>query len=405
MDPETQQDTVPTRERGITISLLILCLSFQTVGMGGLALFLPIIRGDLGLSFTQAGTLSASALLLYTLMQIPAGYLADRFGPKRVFFVGVLGSTALVLTFGLVSLYWQALANQTVSGFFRALLFSPGLALLMGWFGSERRATAMALYLLGSFVGQILLNLVGPLLVANFDWRFPFIAFGFMGMLTSLAYLRFGKEAPRAGSQQKVNVSDVFKLFRNRFMWLCGVIQYARAAVLQGIAFWLPTFLIVDRGLSLQATGLIIALRFLFMGPSSVVGGYVSDKLKNPPVVIGFSFVILAITTTLLVVVDNMVLLVVIIGINSIFINCYFGPQFALPLEVLGSHTKGTTTGVSNFFANLGAFSFVYLLGALRDASGSFESGFYTIAGVAVVGLVFTILVARERRNAIAPTT
>jgi len=391
------------RGRGITISLLMLCLCFQAIGVGALALFLPIIREDLTLSFTQAGTLSASALLLYALMQIPAGYLADRFGPKRVFFVGILGSTALVLTFGLVSLYWQALANQTVSGFFRALLFSPGLALLMGWFGPERRATAMALYLLGSFVGQIFLNLVGPLLVSNFDWRFPFITFGFMGVLTAFAYLRFGKEAPRIGSQQKVNISDVFKLFRNRFMWLCGVIQYARAVVLQGIAFWLPTFLIVDRGLSLQATGLIIALRALFIGPSSVAGGYISDKLKNPPVVIGFSFVILAITTTLFAVVDNMVLLVVLIGINSIFINCYFGPQFALPLEVLGSHTKGTTTGVSNFFANLGAFSFVYLLGALRDASGSFESGFYAIAGVAVIGLVFTILVARARHNAMVP--
>ena len=88
------------RGRGITISLLMLCLCFQAIGIGALALFLPIIREDLSLSFTQAGTLSASALLLYALMQIPAGYLADRFGPKRVFFVGILGSTALALTFG-----------------------------------------------------------------------------------------------------------------------------------------------------------------------------------------------------------------------------------------------------------------------------------------------------------------
>ncbi|MFC1897211.1 MFS transporter [Chloroflexota bacterium] len=405
MNLEMQQGIVSTRGRGITVSLLILCLSIQAIGTGALALFLPIIREDLSLSFTQAGTLSASTLLLYAVMQIPAGYLADRFGPKRVFFIGILGATALALVFGFISLYWQALANRAFSGFFRALLFSPGLALLSGWFGSERWATAMGLYLMGSFGGQIFLNVVGPLLVIKFDWRFPFVTFGLTGMLIAFTYLWFGKEAPRAGSQQRVNISDIFKLLRSRFMWLCGVIQYARAAVLQGIAFWLPTFLIVDRGLSLQVTGLIIALRALFIGPSSVVGGYVSDKLNNPPVVIGFSFVILAITTALLVVVDNIVLLVVIIGINSLFINCYFGPQFALPLEVLGSHTRGTTTGVGNFFANLGAFSFVYLMGALRDVSGSFDSGFYTITGAAVFGLVFTLWVARARRNAIAPMT
>ncbi|MFC2022046.1 MFS transporter [Chloroflexota bacterium] len=163
--------------------------------------------------------------------------------------------------------------------------------------------------------------------------------------------------------------------------------------------------MMVDRGLSLQVTGYIILLRGLLSGPSGILGGYISDKLRNAPGVIGFSLVILAITTALFAVVDNIVLLVVIICINSLFVTCYFGPLFSLPLEVFGSHMRGTTTGVSNFFANLGSLTFVYLLGALRDASGSFESGFYTIAGLAVIGLVFTILAARERRNAIVPTT
>jgi sugar phosphate permease len=373
------------------------------MGGGALSLFLPIVQEDLSLSFTQAGALAASSTVLYALMQIPAGFLADRFGPKRLFFIGALGTTALVLAFGFISQYWQAVANLTASGFFRALLFAPGLALLTGWFSSERRATAMAIYHVGLFGGHIVLTIGGPLLVEAFDWRFPFIAFGLVGVLVSFAYLGFGKESPRVGPQRKVNISDIFKLFRSRFMWLCGVIQFIRLAINRGTTFWLPTFLMVDRGLSLQVTGYIILLRALLSGPSGILGGYISDKLKNPPVVIGFSLVILAITTALFAVVDNIVLLVVIIGINALFVQCYFGPLFALPLEVFGSHTRGTTTGVSNTFANLGGLIFGYLLGAMRDASGSFESGFYTIAGVAVVGLVFTILVARARHNAIVP--
>ena len=397
-----QQDAVPTLGRRTTIALLILCLSLQAVGAGALALFLPALREDLGLSFTQAGTLAASSTLIYALTQIPAGYLADRFGPKRVFFIGILGTTALVLAFGLVSLYWQALANRTISGFFRALLFAPGMALVTSWYSRERRATAMGLYLLGMVGGQMFLYLVGPWLVTEFDWRFPFITFGALGVLISLAYMQFGKEAPSTGSQQTVKMSDVFKLFRSWFMWACGGIQYARLSINTGIMFWLPTFLIVDRGLSLQVTGLIIALRTLLIAPSSLIGGYISDKLRNPPLVIGFSFVVLATTTALFVAVDNIVLLVGLIAINSLFVNCYFGPLFALPLDVLGSQAEGTTTGFGNFLANLGGFTFTYLLGALRDSSGSFESGFYAIAGAAVVGLIFTILVARVRRNTAA---
>ncbi len=398
-----QRDTVPTRGRGVSLSLIILCLAFQAIIHGAISLFLPLIREDLTLSFTQAGSLIAAATLAYALMQIPAGYLGDRFGPKRLFFIGILGTTTLLVAFGFVSQYWQALANEWVSGFFRALLFAPGMALITAWFPPERRAMAMAFHLTGILGGAIILNIVGPLLVEFSDWRFPFITFGAIGILASLAYLRFSEEAPGTRSEQKVNISDVGNLLRNRIMWLCGGIQYARLAVFAGVSSWLPTLLIDSWGLSLQTTGLIIALRSALIGPSSIVGGYISDKLRNPPLVIGFSLVILAITTALMVAVNNIVLVVVLIVINSLFANCYFGPVFALPLEVLDSPAKSTTTGVGNFFATIGGFTFTYLLGALRDLSGSFESGFYAISGAAVVGLIFTVLVARARHNAIAP--
>ena len=121
MNSETQRGTSPTRGRKTTVALLILCLSLQAIGMGSLSLFLPVIKEDISFSFTQAGTLAAASTLLYFFMQIPAGYLADRFSPKRLFFIGAFGTTALVLAFGFISQYWQALANVTASGFFRAL--------------------------------------------------------------------------------------------------------------------------------------------------------------------------------------------------------------------------------------------------------------------------------------------
>ena len=58
--------------------LLVLCQSQQVLATGGISLFLPLIRWDVGLDFTQGGTLAAASTLVYALMQIPAGYLADR---------------------------------------------------------------------------------------------------------------------------------------------------------------------------------------------------------------------------------------------------------------------------------------------------------------------------------------
>jgi len=92
-------------------------------------------------------------------------------------------------------------------------------------------------------------------------------------------------------------------------------------------------------------------------------------------------------------------LLIAIIMLNAIFVQFYFGPLFAIPVEVLGPNMTATTTGVGNFFANLGAFTFALLLGALKDATGSFNAGFYAMAGACLVALVFTILLARVNQK------
>ncbi|MFC1989147.1 MFS transporter [Chloroflexota bacterium] len=405
MHHDTEAITGIKRNRIITVSLVTLCRSFHTLSIGGIALFLPLIRKDLGLSFTQGGSLSAATTAVYALMQIPAGYLTDRFGPKRPFFIGVLGTTVLLFTFGLVSEYWQALVNQSLAGFFHALLFQSGLTLITEWFPPHRRATATALISIGALLGTIILSIVGPLLVVEFTWRFPFISFASVGIIASFIFLHFGKEPPLTGEQRKVTMREMLQLFRYRAMWVCGILQYIRLAVLQGVAFWLPSLLIDEKGLSLQITGLIIAVRAGFSAPSNVLGGYISDRLRNPTIVIGFSLIILAITTGLFTVTNNTVVLVALIFTNAVFVQMYFGPLFTVPVEILGTRVAGMSRGFSNFFANIGSLSFVYIMGALRDTTGSFRFGFYAIVVACVIGLVFTVLLAQIRHKAIGTST
>ena len=402
MNTDRKDSRAVDRERVTTVCLTVLCQSFQALSMGGIALLLPIIRKDLGLSFTQGGSLAAATTLVYALMQMPAGYLSDRFSPKRLFCIGILGSTILALTFGLVTNYWQALVNQTLSGFFRALLFTPGMALLTGWFPPDRRATATGLYLVGGYSGSVIFNLVGPLLVARFDWRFSFISIASMGIVAILFLIRFGKDPPLAGERRKGKMLEALNLFRYRVMWVCGAIQYIRFGVVQGICYWLPSFLVNERGLSLQVTGVVVAIQVVLMSPSNIVGGYISDRLKNPVLVIGVSLGVLGITTGLLIMAKSMVLVVTLIFINAIFLQMYFGPLFSIPVEILGVPKAGISTGFSNLFANIGGFSAAYLLGALKDRTGGFNSGFLAICGACLLGLALTFMLARMRHKALA---
>src|SRR3970282_1567935 len=97
---------------------------------------------------------------------------------------------------------------------------------------------------------------------------------------------------------------------------------------------------------------------------------------------------------------DELALIMFLVLINAVFIQFYFGPLFAVPVEKYGAHMVGTLSGFGNFFANVGAFTFTYLLGVLKDQTGSFELGFYAIAAACLLVLVSTVLLEKMRCDA-----
>ncbi|MBI4207247.1 MAG: MFS transporter [Betaproteobacteria bacterium] len=390
------------RDGTTTVTLAILCQVFHGLTFGGLALFLPLIRDDLQISFAQAGMLSAAATLSYGLGQIPAGFLSDRYGPKRLFFIGLLGWSALSLSLGLIHAFWLAVLNLLAAGAFRALMFAPGLSLLASWFPPERRATAMSLYMVGGFSGTILVSLAGPFLAQHLGWRYTFILFAALGMAAALVFRSHASEKPRRETGPHVGMLDALRLFRHRILWVCSAIQFIRFSVVTAFNFWLPSLLVTDRGFSLAAAGLVTAMSAAFTAPSNALGGYVSDRMKNPPLVIGGSLAVLACASTLLVVVDSVPVLLLVVATGSVFLQFYFGPLFFVPIEVLGQRTVGTAIGFSNLFANLGGMLSAYALGMVRDEAGTFTWGFIGISVLCLVGVVLSAVLARMRNAALA---
>jgi sugar phosphate permease len=90
-----------------------------------------------------------------------------------------------------------------------------------------------------------------------------------------------------------------------------------------------------------------------------------------------------------------------VVAVNSIFLQFYFGPLFYVPIEVLGQRVAGTSTGFCNTFANLGALSFAYALGVVKDTAGAFAWGFLGTSAACVVGVALTVVLARMRTRAL----
>src|SRR5260221_3851615 len=228
----------PRRPRGFQIALVLVAQSVQAMVPGGIALFLPLIRHDAELSFTEAGALAAASQLVYALMQIPAGYLTDRFGARRLFILGLVGSSVLALSFAELHSFVPMVLNQALMGFFRSFVFAPGLLLMMSLFPAGRRATAMRLYVAGGFSSSIFLNVLGPFVVGPLGWRLVFVLFSMFGLAAILLFWRLGPAGPPGAAAGGTSLGAVLRLFKLGVMWPIGDIQFTRLAAVAGVSFW-----------------------------------------------------------------------------------------------------------------------------------------------------------------------
>ena len=163
--------------------------------------------------------------------------------------------------------------------------------------------------------------------------------------------------------------------------------------------------MVVQRHYSLQVAGALVALGAAISAPSNLVGGYVADRLGRPISVIAVSLVALGANLLLLASSHSLTTLIVAVVINAVFSQLYFGPLFSVPMELFGNRNAGFLSGFGNGFANLGAFTFIYALGAIKDATGSFDAGFDAIAGACAIGFLCTLALGRVRVRDAAVTT
>jgi nitrate/nitrite transporter NarK len=395
-----------TKGRFLNLVMALLCQSTQGVSVAGLPLLLPLIRQELGLNFAQGGMLSSASLLVYAIMQIPAGYFTDHYSPRKLLAIGTIGIMGLSALLAITQEYWQLLLIQLFWGFFSSFSFAPAMLVFVGWFSPERRTMATSLTSLGPSLGVIAVNLFFPLIVSQFNtWRLPFLIFAIAGILFALALLLLGREGPLRRPATRFHPRVILEVFQHRPVWLCYGLQFIRFGVLQGITFWLPSLLLNEKGFPLQLTGLVISLQSIIGAPCNLLGAYFADRFKKPALVIGISMLMLGFTAALLVNLDSMPLIIAAVFVNAIFTQMYFGPLFTLASEMLGAEKMGITNGVSNMFAITGGLVTAYLMGVLRDNTGSFQWGFYSIAGLCAIGLVLSLILARYRRQKMMPAS
>ena len=378
--------------RLLAVLLIFLCQGTLDLSFFSVSLFMPEIQKSLALSFTQAGLLLSASSWMYALLQVPVGSLSDRRGAAPIFLAGLLGGNVVCLLFALVDAHWQAVTVQGVFGVFRAFTFVPGMILMAQQFPPERRTTAMGLFVSVTFVSRALLGFAGPFINDLLGWRGAFVLFPGAGLAMAglLAVPRPAGPYRRAASGPSASVVEVV---RSPIVMLSCLIQFVRGATLFGLTSWLTTFLVDQHDMPFSEATLLVSGSAIIIALSTPMGGYLSDRLARGLVVIAVSLVMEALLIALIGQ-ANAVTVVPLVLLASLFMQTYFAPLFALPTQVGGIAAVGTVNGVANLLANLGGIVANYGLGRLRDATGSFEIGFWTLAAMCAFAAAALLLAA-----------
>src|SRR5246500_3748461 len=153
---------------------------------------LPHIQGSVSASQEQIAWVLTSYIVAAAIMTPPTGFLAGRFGQKRLFLASVAGFTAASMLCGLAQSSVQIVLFRIMQGAFGAALVPLSQSVLIAINPKERQGSAIALFGMAVTVGPVLGPVLGGWLTENYSWRWCFyinLPIGIVAFLGMIAFL------------------------------------------------------------------------------------------------------------------------------------------------------------------------------------------------------------------------
>jgi len=370
-----------------TVSFVLSNLNFPSIS--------KLVTDQFGLTNAQTGLVTSFYFIPYASMQIPGGYLADRFGSARTLLVASFIMALAPLLFLAGGSFDAILASRSMAGASGGVVFPSMVRLLSQWFPRNELGRAMGLFGSANGAGQLVASSLLPLLISGIDWKPPLLATTLYSLATATLLIFPALWTTRAitHARQKVSIRGLFT--RNMFALMLP--NFASVAVTFGSFAWASDYLISTFKTSNSTAGGIVAL----IGVATILGSYcggISDRRLGSRRTIGVSMLLLFLFTFLFGISGSLVATVVLIFGIGFGANLYFATDFSLiPFASRqGILAAGMTFGVFNTLSNVGSIVSPVLFGIILDRTGSFSLGFGALASIALIGLVGAFLLSLD---------
>jgi ACS family D-galactonate transporter-like MFS transporter len=402
--PEGGQQPAPSlkdsRQRWWLLLLLFFGMLITYMHRGAFSVAAPFMSQDLHLSKASIGVVLSAFFWIYAFMQVPAGWVVDRFGVRRAYSLAFifwsLAATMTGFAHGLASLIGLRVAMGTG----QAITFPATARAVANSFPERERGTVTGIYLTGVRLGQALVSAFGAFFLARYSWKLFFLLTGLVPLVWLFPWTRllsrWEMRSPALSGSTSGTTSFWRSLLLLKHKSVLGIFLgfFAYDYVWFVFITWLPSYLVLERQFTPQEMGVYSAAPYLPMSVIILLSGVLSDWLVRG----GFAerrvrkiFIVVGLAIGCLIVpagmVTNKITAVWLLTISLCGLGICSPNTWTLTQSVCNKKIVGTVSGIQNFGGNVGGILAPALTGFIAHATDSFALAFALCGVILVLGI------------------
>ena len=300
----------PTKIRWLLIGLLFVLSAVAFLDRVNMSVAAPRMISDYHLSDVQFGLLSTAFLIGYALLQTLAGWLADRWGPRRVLAGGVIWwgiftAVTASVPLSLASAFAVLLLARFALGAGEAVMYPGSTQFVARWIPTHERGLANGLIFAGVGVGSAASPPLVTYILIHHGWRYSFWMCAFIGLAVGLVWFVMSRDKPEqhpwvssseiaaihsgltlgksGANATRTGESSVpwGTILSNSSVWAITVSYFCYGYVAWIFFAWFYVYLARVRGMNLKTSAFYGTLPFLAMAIGCAVGGLIADSLTK----------------------------------------------------------------------------------------------------------------------------
>jgi MFS family permease len=394
---------IHTGKRYVAVTSFVALFAIVGLALYGLPLYYDFMVTDFGWSRAQVTSGNAlSKLVVGPLFGFIAGWIVDRFGPRRLMMAGIVMAGGALIGLAHVTALWM---------FYLFYLFNalgyvcggplPVQVLLSRWF-DRSRGKAMGFAYLGIGIGGTLVAKLSPRLVEAFGWRGALQILGILIILLALPLAYYVRDLPddQTGARGVPEpIAPLGGVFRSHAFYLLAIGSMCSIGAVGATNQNLKLYLSLDQKYSQEAAASVISTVLAFSIGGRLLMGWLADRWARKRVML-LIYTMIAASIPLLFVAESRTSMYVFAGIFGLGLG---GEYMIIPLmaaELFGVRVLGRLMGVILTADGVAEATTPMFVAYLRDVTGSYRMGFLVLIAIAIVGaLAIACLPRAEARR------